>query len=169
VLARLLLLIVVLFPTSAFADQGPARAPDEEDVRIDNFIRAVEASITAMDSAKWTELLSQNADRGSAMDFFSAMVPQGITRAVVKERDRAPLQGTLPGEGFRLTAEVFIETGSRGRIATWRLDIRRPRGEDLGSQPYRITSLDRLASVEGLHRLALQPERQYAARNLSLN
>ena len=97
--ARLFLLL--LLPATAFAGQGPARVPDEEDVRIDNFIRAVETSITTMDSAKWAELLSQSADRASAMDFFSAMVPQGITRAVVKERDRAPLQGTL---GLRLAA-----------------------------------------------------------------
>ena len=40
------------------------------------------------------------------------MVPQGITRVVVKERDRSALQGTLPGEGYRLIVEVFIETGA---------------------------------------------------------
>ena len=48
------------------------------------------------------------------------------------------LQGTLPGEGYRLVVEVFMETGPRGRIATWHLDIRRPRGEDIGRQPWRI-------------------------------
>src|SRR5262245_16517556 len=94
------------------------------------------------------------------------MVPQGVTRAVVKERDRSPLMGTLPGEGYRLVTEVFIETGPRGRIATWRLDIRRPRGEDLASQPWRVVATDRLASIEGLHRLSLRTEKQYAARDL---
>ena len=97
-----------------------------------------------------------------------AMVPQGITRVVVKERDRTALQGSLPGEGYRIVVEVFIETGPRGRIATWRLDIRRPRGDDIGRQPWRIVSQDRLASIEGLHRLALHPEKQFAARNLVL-
>ena len=61
-----------------------------------------------------------------------------------------------------------METGPRGRIATWRLDIRRPRGEDLGRQPWRILSQDRLASIEGLHRLSLHPEKQFAAKNLVL-
>ena len=74
----------------------------------------------------------------------------------------------MPGEGYRLTVEVFMETGSRGRIATWHLDIRRPRGDDLGRQPWRIVAEDRLASIEGLHRLALQPDKQFAVKNLVL-
>ena len=63
---------------------------------------------------------------------------------------------------------MFIETGPRGRIATWRLDIRRPRGEDLGRQPWRILAEERLASIEGLHRLSLNAEKQYTAKNLVL-
>ena len=61
-----------------------------------------------------------------------------------------------------------METGARGRITTWHLDIRRPRGDDLGRQPWRIVAEDRLASIEGLHRLALQPDKQFAVRNLVL-
>ena len=115
-------------------------------------------------ATRWIDLLSPTADRDQALEFFDAMVPQGITRVVVKERDRSALQGTLPGEGYRLVVEVFMETGPRGRIATWRLDIRRPRGDDIGRQPWRILAEDRLASIEGLHRLALHPEKQFAAQ-----
>ena len=152
----------------AFAGQVPARALDDEDLSIQVFLQAVETSISTMDRARWTDLLSPAADRDQALEFFEAMVPQGITRVVVKERDRSALQGTLPGEGFRLVVEVFMETGPRGRIATWRLDIRRPRGDELGRQPWRILSEDRLASIEGLHRLSLHPEKQFAAKNLVL-
>ena len=67
--------------------------------------------------------------------FYDSIVPEGVTRAVVKERDRVPLAGTLPGEGFRLTAEAFIETGPRGRIGTWTLDIRKPRGDRRNVNP----------------------------------
>ena len=141
---------------------------DVEDLSIQAFLQAVETSISTMDRARWADLHSPSADKDQALEFFEAMVPQGITRVVVKERDRTALQGTLPGEGFRLVVEVFMETGPRGRIATWNLDIRRPRGEDLGRQPWRILSEDRLASIEGLHRLALQTEKQYAAKNLVL-
>jgi len=163
-----LLSLFVALSLPAFAGQVPSRALDDEDLSIQAFLQAVETSISTMERGQWIDLLSPTADRDQALEFFEAMVPQGITRVVVKERDREALQGALPGEGFRLVVEVFMETGPRGRIATWRLDIRRPRGEDIGRQPWRILNEDRLASIEGLHRLSLQPEKQYAAKNLIL-
>ena len=165
----ILLIFLALSPTTALAGQVPVRAAvDPHELSIQAFLEAVETAISTMDRARWLDLLSTNADRGNATEFFDAMVPQGITRVVVKERDRAALQGTLPGEGYRLMIEVFIETGPRGRIATWGLDIRRPRGDDLGPQPWRIVAQDRLASIEGLHRLSLNSQKQYTARNLVL-
>ena len=150
----------------AFAQQAPPRAADAEELSVQNFLQALETSISAADRQQWIALVSPTADRDNALEFFDAMIPQGITRVVVKERDRSPLQGTLPGEGYRLVVEVFIETGPRGRIATWNLDIRRPRGDDLGPQPWRIVAEDRLASIEGLHRLSMSVDKQYAAKNL---
>ena len=163
------LLVLLAFTSSpAFAGQVPVRAQDEEELSVQAFLQAVETAISTMDRNRWVALLSPSADRDQALDFFDAMVPQGITRVVVKERDRAPLPGALPGEGFRLVIEVFEETGPRGRIATWRLDIRRPRGDDIGPQPWRILAEDRLASIDGLHRLSLHAEKQFVAHNLVL-
>jgi Peptidase family M1 domain len=166
VACRCLFVLLVLASLPALAAQGPPRQLDEEDLSIASFLDAVETAISKSDRAQWLNLLSESADRDQAVEFFQAMVPQGVTHVVVKERDRSPLIGTLPGEGYRLVTEVFIETGPRGRIATWRLDIRRPRGEDLASQPWRIIAEDRLASIEGLHRLSLRNEKQYTARDL---
>ncbi len=166
-LARLLLLLA-LCASPALAGQAQPRQLDAEELSLQAFLQALETSISTMDRARWLDLLSATADRDTATGFFDAMVPQGITGVVIKERDRSALQGSLPGEGYRLVVEVFIETGPRGRIATWRLDIRRPRGDDLGRQPWRIVSQDRLASIEGLHRLSLHAEKQFAARNLVL-
>jgi hypothetical protein len=164
-----LFLLLALSPTTAVAEQVPVRAPvDPEELSIQAFLQAVETSISTIDRQRWLDLMSTSADRSQAAEFFDTMVPQGITRVVVKERDRSALQGSLPGEGYRLVVEVFIETGPRGRIATWGLDIRRPRGDDIGAQPWRILAQDRLASIEGLHRLALNPQKQFAARNLVL-
>ncbi len=167
-LVRLLLVLIALSSAPALAGQAPAREQDEEELSLQAFLQAVETAISTMDRNRWLELLSPAADRDQALEFFEAMVPQGITRVVVKERDRAALPGSLPGEGYRLVIEVFLETGPRGRIATWRLDIRRPRGEDIGRQPWRILEEDRLASIEGLHRLSLHAGKQFAARNLVL-
>lgn len=163
-LARCLLLLLVLAPPT-FAQVPRA---DDEALSILAFLKELETSISAMDRERWTGLLSPAANREQAVNFFDAMVPQGVTRVVVKERDRSNLQGSLPGEGYRLVVEVFIETGRRGNIATWRLDIRRPRGEEIGAQPWRIVAEDRLASIEGLYRLSLNPDKQFAAKNLVL-
>jgi hypothetical protein len=166
---RVSLLVLLLAASApAFAGQAAARASDQEDVTVPAFLTDLETAISTGDRQKWTDLLSASADRDTALQFFDDMVPPGVTRVIVKERDRSSLQGTLPGEGFRLIVEVFIETGPSGRIATWRLDVRRPRGDDLGRQPWRITDEDRLASIEGLHRLSLNAEKQFVARNLVL-
>jgi hypothetical protein len=144
-----------------------AQPLDAEELSIQSFLQAVETAISTTDRNRWIDLLSPNADREPSLEFFDAIVPQGLTRVVVKERDRAPLAGSLPGEGYRLLAEVFMETGPRGRIFTWRLDIRRPRGGD-ERQPWRIVGQDRLSAIEGLHRLALNPDKQFAARDLEI-
>src|SRR6185503_11099073 len=49
-------------------------------------------------------------------------------RAAVKERDRIPLEGALPGDGYSIIVEVMTETAARARVLTARVDVRRPRG-----------------------------------------
>lgn len=164
-MARGLLFFVLLVSTASMAAQQPAVVPTDEDLSIQEFLKAVEVAISTTDRHAWLNLLSPNADRDAATEFFDSMVPQGVTRAVVRERDRTDLMGALPGEGYRLVAEIFIETGARGRILTWRLDVRRPRETD-DRQPWRLISQERLSSVEGLHRLSLHPSKQFAARDV---
>ncbi len=158
----------VLVLCASVAGAQPLAQPSDEDLSIQSFLQAVETAISTTDRTAWLNLLSEGADRDQAVEFFDAMVPQGVTRAVIRERERAPLPGVLPGDGYRLVAEVFIETGPRGRMATWRLDIRRPRGDVTERQPWRVLSEDRLSSIEGLHRLSLHPEKQFAARDLTI-
>ena len=145
--------------------QQPVSGQTDEDLSIQLLLQAIETSISTTDGARWRELLSQNADRDAAIEFFDSMVPQGVTRVVMHERDRAPLLGTLPGEGYQVIADVLMETGARGRIHTWRLDVRRPR-DSTDRQPWRIIGQERLATIDGLHRLSLHPQKQYAARDL---
>ena len=110
-------------------------------------------------------LLSAVADRRFAGEASRQLIGPGITRAVIRERDRVPLEGTLPGDGYRLMVEILIERGSRARIETWRLDIRRvPTGTS--EDEWRVAGQQSLSSVDGLHRLALNSSRAYRARNL---
>jgi hypothetical protein len=159
--------LFALSVVSPHAEQAPA-AQSEEDLSIQAFLQAVEAAVSTSSLTAWQDLLSINADKDAATEFFTSMVPPGVTRGVVRERDRAPLLGTLPGEGFRLITDVFAETGPRGRITTWRLDIRRPR-DTTDRQPWRVVAEEKLSVVEGLHRLALQTDKQYAVRDLVIN
>ena len=81
------------------------------------------------DPAALRPLLSPNVAPG-VMDTFA---PQVLTaparRAVVHERGRDPLDGALPGDGFRLTVDIFLESARTARIVTARLDVRRAPGD----------------------------------------
>ena len=116
----------------------------------------------AGDPSGYLALLSGTADRARARAFAADNLPAGSTRVVVRERDREPLVGALPGDGYQLNVEVLVENGQRARLATWRLDVRR-RG---GDGDWGIANQEPLTSVHGLYRLALNPARQFAARNL---
>jgi len=113
----------------------------------------------------YMDLLSAVANRSFAGDAARVLVTPGISRAVIRERDRAPLEGTLPGDGYRLMVEIFTERGNRARIETWRLDIRRV-PTDASEDEWRIDGQQSLSSIEGLSRLSLNPAKAYRARNL---
>ena len=162
---RAILLSLFLLGAPTVDARRQAGAPTSEDISLQAFLQTVEIAVSTTDRATWLALLSPNADRDAATEFFDSMVPQGVTRVVVRERDRQPLLGTLPGEGYRLVSDIFIETGTRGRIMTWRLDVRRPR-ETTERQPWRLVGQERLATIDGLHRLSLHPQKQFAARDL---
>ncbi len=135
---------------------------------VDGILRLLlrlEQLMQAGDPAPYMDLLSVVADRKFAGDAARALIGPGITRAVIRERDRTPLDGTLPGDGYRLMVEILAERGSRARIETWRLDIRRVPTET-SEDEWRIAGQQSLSSVDGLYRLALNPTRAWRARNL---
>ena len=96
--------------------------------------------------------------------YANDLLRPGVVEAVVKERERAPLEGVPPGDGFRTVSDLFIATSGRGRVLTVGIDIRRPAGGDLNS--WRIVGFESLSSVDGLYKLRLNTTTQFAARNL---
>ncbi len=64
----------------------------------------------------------------AASAFAASVVRPGATRAVIRERDRIALPGTLPGDGFELTVEAFVESDREARLHTWSLDVKRVGG-----------------------------------------
>ncbi len=152
--------------------QPPAAPPDPEELQVVRVLQRIETALATSDRAAWLSLISSNADPDVAGEFFDAAVPRGVTRAVVRERDRVPLDGALPGDGYRMIVEVFVESGPRGQLSTWRLDIRRPTGivavAGETDTPWRVVAHDRLSQVDALHRLALDRERHYTAKDFVL-
>jgi hypothetical protein len=87
-------------------------------------------------------------------------------RAAVKERDRTPLEGSLPGDGYSVIVEMMTETAARARVLTARFDVRRPRGGATDS--WRIAAITRLTFVQGLYRLRIDAATQYIAREFTI-
>ena len=135
---------------------------------IDGIVRLllkIEQVMQAGRPERYMDLLSAVASREMAREAARSLITPGITRAVVRERDRLPLEGTLPGDGYRLMVEIFTEHGARADIVTWRLDIRRV-PTDESADEWRIVGQQRLSSIEGLYRLSLNTAKQYHARGL---
>ncbi len=123
----------------------------------------IEAAVLAGAPDRYLDLLSALADRPAAAAFLKAVATPGLTRVVIRERDRVGLAGTLPGDGYRLLVEVLRESGQRADVTTWRLDVRRR-----GSNPsdWGIVSQEVLTTLPGLYRLSLNTRRQFVARDL---
>jgi len=160
VLGALVLVVLALGQAAGtYAQQTP---PVDGIVRL---LLRLEQMMQAGDPEAYMGQLSAVADRRSAQEASRALIGPGITRAVMRERDRAPLDGTLPGDGYRLMVEILTERGARARIDTWRLDIRRVPTRT-SEDEWRVAGQQALASIDGLHRLALNRSKAYRARNL---
>ena len=140
-------------------------AQDTDGVR--TLLERVERVLKSGDAQAYNELLSETADRRAVSTFVDTEILPGAKRAVVRERDREPLTGTLPGNGYRLSIDAFTEFGTRGRSSTWRLDVKRVGGGS--DQAWLIADQQRLSAVENLYRLSINAEKQFDARNLTLS
>src|SRR5258706_14340520 len=101
----------------------PLQAQDQDE-GMRTLLDVVERVALAGDTAGYLALLADSADRARARDFAASELLPGASRVVVKARERLPLAGTLPGNGYRLWIDSFAEFGSRSRVATWRVDVR---------------------------------------------
>jgi aminopeptidase N len=161
-----LLLVLALITSSGGRAAGGAPSPQAADADgIRSLLLQLERTIQAGDASAYGSLLSQTADGNDASEFAKSELSRGVTRVVLKERDREPLLGTLPGDGYRLSIDAFTEFGSRARSATWTLDVKRTGDGSV----WRINGQQRLSAVENLYRLSLNPANQYDARNLTIS
>ena len=152
------LLFLLSYPGAAQPPDGGAVATGDYDA----LIAELEAAMLAGDPGAYLALVSPGADRDAAARFANAQVRAGVDRVTLTPRFQTPLDEVADGAGYRVTVELFFESGFRGRLETWRLDVVR---EEAGSG-WRIVDQDAVDSIAGLRHLRLTPTTQYTARNL---
>ena len=144
----------------------PAAAPVSADAGLAALFGRLEQALVAGDPGQilaMTSAAGVNGDRLSA--FAQSQASARAVRAVIRERDRAPLQDE-PGEtGFRLLLELFVEyDGGRAAARTWSIDAARTPADGV----WRLVDAEALSSADGLYRLALDGSRQFRVRDLSI-
>jgi hypothetical protein len=148
---------------SALAAPATQSVAQDEDESLRALLLRIEQALRKGDASGYLDLLSPSADRERAQEFSNAEFGTGATRAVIQERDRQPLDNPEGNAAYRLMLDTFVEYGSRARVATWQLDLKR-----VGGVEWRIDDQQRLSGVESLFRLTVDPTRQFAARNFTV-
>ena len=153
----------------AFVLAGPGLAPAQTDPQdgVTLLLSQFDALVETGNQAGLPALLSADFPSADVEALAADLFAPDTRRAVVTERDRAPLNGALPGDGYRVIAELFTEATQRARIVTLALDLRRPNGGALDS--WRIIAAVVTGSIEGLYRLRLNASTQSTVRNLTIS
>jgi hypothetical protein len=145
---------------------SPVAAQSREADPVDSLLRRLEATLNSGVRDGLALLFAPTVPADDVQRFGDQLFIPGAVRSVVRERDRAQLEGAPPGDGFRLVVEMFVETPGKARILTTNIDMRRPTGGALDS--WRIVAAEELTAVEGLYRLRLDASRAFTARNLEI-
>lgn len=162
--ARFVVLLAgALIAATPARGQTTPPVPDGVDAFVARFERAAQSGDRTLVAALFAPTVSPD----EVIQFTADLIEDGVVRTVVRERDRVPLDGALPGDGYRLVIELFIETATRARIVTTIVDARRPSGGD--ADTWTITHTQGVTSVEGLYRLHLNSTTQYSARNVTID
>ncbi len=125
-------------------------------------VEALEAAMLSGDPGAYVALASPAADRDATVRFANEHVRAGVDRVTATTRFETALDGRPEGGGYRLTVELFFESGDRGRLETWRLDVVR---DDAGPA-WRILEQEAVDSIDNLRHLRISPATQYAADDL---
>ena len=142
------------------AINGAAQSTDEDGYA--PLLEALEHVLLAGEADAYLSLLSPAADRNAAGRFANLRMPASVDRVTLTPRFQLPIDDRPAGSGHQVTLEVFFESGTRGRLETWQIDIVR----DDENAAWRIQDQSYLDSIAGLHHLGLTPTKQFAPNNL---
>jgi hypothetical protein len=151
-------------PTTEPSRQGPDATPADG---VAQLLNRLEQLLQHNNRDEFPSLLSTPDITGAeAEQATDDLFSYETVRAVVKERDRTPLEGAPAGDGYHVIVDVMTETAARARVLTARLDVQRPPGGTVDS--WRIAGINRLTYVQGLYKLRLDTSTQYVAREFTI-
>jgi hypothetical protein len=154
------LLVCLAGAAPAFAQDRPTADP------VAVLLTRVEQMIVKGQRDQFAGMFGQDVAEAGIRRYESDLFLDGAVRTAVRERERAPLEGAPPGDGFRLVVEFFVATPGRARILTTGMDVRRPPNGDISS--WRIVALEGISSVDGLYRLRLDTEKPLAGKGFKV-
>ena len=154
-------------PSAQSTAAATPAAPASIDAGLAALYARLEQALVAGESSQVLALVSPaaaaNADRLSA--FAQSQTYLRAVRAVVRERDRAAIDDANEGAGVRLLLEVFAEyAGGQAAARTWSIDASRTPADGV----WRLDDAEALSSADGLYRLALDPNKQFRVRDLTV-
>jgi hypothetical protein len=144
----------------------PSGAQTREPDPAEALVRKFERALNAADREALLALFAPSVPEHQLRQYTNDLLISGTVKTTLRERDRSPLEGVPPGEGYSLIIEFFIETSGKARILTAGMDIRRPPGGALDT--WRFVGTEGLTSVEGLYKLRLNTSRPMTAKNLEV-
>ncbi len=163
--SRLALIVLLVLCAPSLPGGRPAAAPLQEagdDQRIRAMLQRLQQAAQRADPEAYLAVLTAQADRRSATTFATQEFRPGAAKVVVLERNREDLPGTLPGNGYALTVDAFMQFADRARVVTWGIDCKRVGDEWL------IADQLVISAVENLYHFTLNPTKQFDARNFTI-
>jgi len=157
--------LLVLVCVCAWASTTFAQAQTTEPDPVTPLLRALEQGLNQSNREAVIALFSSEMPAAKIGLYVGSLLMPDAVKATVRLRDRSPLEGAPPGDGYSLVVEFFLETAGRARIVTAGMDMRRPPNGDLAS--WKFVNAEGLAFVEGLYKLRID-KRPLAARNLEI-
>lgn len=156
--------LLVLVCICGWASSSSAQTTEPDPVA--PMLRTFAQALNQGDRPALTAMFSPDMPTAKIGLYVGSLLMPGAVKATVRLRDRSPLEGAPPGDGYSLVVEFFIETRGRARILTAGMDMRRPPNGDLAS--WKFVNAEGLAFVEGLYKLRID-KRPLTARNLEVS
>ena len=159
--------LVVLGLAVASVGSASAQAPPDTasvDAGLTALYGRLEQALVSGEPSRFLALTAASTQEGDRLSAFAVgQMQAGALRAVVRERDRAPLEDAAANSGFRMLLEVFVEyRGGRAAARTWSIDATRTAAD----ATWQVSAAEALSTADGLYRLALDASRQYRVRDL---